>query len=293
MLSNCIETMLTALSRGRIRYIGPPQNKPDLPPLHNILQRSKNDRYYYEPQYHTFPELVFGIRGPLEVYVNGRWEKIEPGIVWVFLPGAIHTERYFRQNSEYRLFWMVISPESLGFHMTAYNKTRGYHLKGKRLALKIPSRSELHQIASLPQVVTEQFSQIHFQSLLMDTLCRVRSYMDNSSSQDIKIPSHYQAIEQIKNYLDEHYQRDITLAELGRMVHYSTCHLNMLFRQEMGIPIRQYVLKKKVAEAEKLLKTTDMEVKQIAYIVGFQDPLYFSRTFRRFRGYPPSKVVRS
>jgi len=293
VISNYVETMLTALSRGQVRYIGPPQTQSELPSLHDILRRSKNDRYYYEPQYHTFPELVLGIRGPLEVYVNGQWQRIEPGKIWVFLPGAVHTERYFRPNSEYRLFWMVISRESLGFHVTAYNKTRGYHLKGKRLALKIPSRSELHQLGAEPEVVAEKFTQIHFQSLLMDTLCRVRSYMDNTSSQDIKIPSHYQAIEQIKNYLDEHYRRDISLAELGRMVHYSACHLNMLFRKEMGVPIRQYVLKKKVAEAEKLLKTTGLEVKQIAYAVGFQAPLYFSRTFRRLRGYPPSNVVRS
>jgi AraC-like DNA-binding protein len=223
--------------------------------------------------------------------VNGEWLKFEPGKLWSFLPGAVHSERYYRANSPYQMLWTVISAGRIGFHVTAYTPTRGYHLVGKRLAMQVSLREDLCELACRAQMASDPMLQIHFQTMLMDGLYQVLPYMDKTSTRkpEAKVPYHRHIIEQIKHHLDERYTAEVSLPELAGMVHYSPCHLNLLFRRQVGVPIRQYLLKKRLTKAQELLKTTDMEIKQVAYSVGFKDPLYFSRLYRRMYRVSPSK----
>jgi AraC family transcriptional regulator, arabinose operon regulatory protein len=287
-----IESMLTVLARGNIRYFSPPPSPGDIKDVSSTFERYKGGKVYYQPQYHDTPELIFGLGGKLEVFINGKWLKFQPGDLWVFLPGAVHTERYIRPNIPYQMLWTAISAGRIGFHITAYKPGRGYHLASKRVAWQVSVRQDLCELAARPEIGDDKLLQIHFQTMLMDALYQMIPYMDKASAKSnnpkFKVPFHRHIIEQIRHHLDHQYATEVSLPELAAMVHYSPCHLNLLFRQQIGIPIRQYLLKARLTKAEKLLKNTDMEIKQIAYSVGFKDPLYFSRLFRRFYGVSPS-----
>jgi len=270
--------MLDALRRGRLRFFGPG---------HLPTQCHRRRAAFYAPQHHGHLELILALSGRAQVYANTGWRVYRPGKVWVFLPGAVHSERYDRARNSYRILWMSPSPGGVGFHVTAYDPGRGYHLVGKRLALQLPLRDDLLRLAGQTSLHRDRLGKIHFQSQLMDVLCRVMPHMDNISDTEVKIPFHRQTVERVRAYLDQNYTEDMNLTDLAGMVHYSPCHLNLLFRQQVGVPIRQYVLQKRIAQADKLLKATDMEIKQIAYSVGFRDPLYFSRVFRKLQAVPP------
>jgi len=283
--------MLKVLAQGNIRYWGPPETIDHIKDVSSRFKLYEGGRVYYQPQYHSNPEMIFALSGKLEIFVNGKWLKFEPGALWAFLPGAVHTERYIRPKSPYQMLWTSVSPGRLGFHVTSYTSGRGYHLVGKRLALQVSLRDDLWNLAARTELPADQLLQIHFQTMLMDGLYQVMPYMDKSSNQNlkVKVPYHYHIIEQIKNHLDQQFPAEVSLRELAGMVHYSPCHLNLLFRQQVGMPVRQYLLKNRLAKAQLLLKTTDMEIKQIAYNVGFKDPLYFSRLYRRFYGSSPTE----
>ncbi len=285
-----IEKVLTVLSRGRIRYWGPAGERTRIENVSSSMKLDKQGRIFYWPQSHDAPEIIFGLSGNPEIYANGKWLKFGPGRLWALLPGAVHSERYIRQNNPYQILWIVISAGRIGFHITAYTPTRGYHLVGKRLALQVSLREDLFTLASRPEMAADPILQIHFQTMLLDGLYQVIPYMDKHSNRkpEVKVPYHHHIIEQIKHHLDERYAAEVSLPELAGMVHYSPCHLNLLFRRQIGVPVRQYLLKKRLAKARELLKTTEMEIKQIAYSVGFKDPLYFSRLYRRVYGVSPS-----
>lgn len=281
-----IPRTLEALARGRIRYVGPPRR--GAAALVSDLRLRERGRSFYRPQFHAIPEIICGLEGGLEIFINGRWTRWTAGKICVFLPGAVHSERYAEPTRRYRMFWTTLSAESIGFHITAYTPGRGYHLQGKRLALEHPQREPLLQAALWPGLAADRLRQIHFQSLLMETLYTAIPHMDKKSAggSAVKVPYHHQVVAQVKTYLDGHFRTDVGVEELAGMVHYSPCHLNLLFRRQVGVPIGQYILKKRLEQAAHLLKTTDLEIKQIAYSIGFQDPLYFSRLFRRRFGIP-------
>ncbi|MDZ4200290.1 MAG: helix-turn-helix transcriptional regulator [Kiritimatiellia bacterium] len=54
------------------------------------------------------------------------------------------------------------------------------------------------------------------------------------------------------------------------------------------LPPARYVMTLRMREARRLLVETDLTVAEVAEQVGFEDPLYFSRSFRRLTGVPPS-----
>ena len=57
-----------------------------------------------------------------------------------------------------------------------------------------------------------------------------------------------------------------------------------IFKTELGMGISQYILRRRMHRAKKLLRTTDLPIKQIADMVGFADYNYFGRVFKKTYG---------
>lgn len=78
-----------------------------------------------------------------------------------------------------------------------------------------------------------------------------------------------------------------SVSELARGVRLSPAHLQRLFKQETGVHISDLLVESRLRNAAHLLSTTEMEVKEIAYLVGYQHHSSFVRAFqRRFRQSP-------
>jgi AraC-like DNA-binding protein len=87
-----------------------------------------------------------------------------------------------------------------------------------------------------------------------------------------------------------HYALPLSVSTLADVAHVSGSYLVKRFRGRTGISLMRYVQDVRVQEAERLLVTTDEPVAQIARKVGFADPLYFSRVFRRATGHSPTAM---
>lgn len=78
-----------------------------------------------------------------------------------------------------------------------------------------------------------------------------------------------------------------SVSELAREVHLSPAHLQRLFKQQTGVHISDLISESRLQLAAHRLSTTDMEVKEIAYLAGYQHHSSFVRAFqRRFRQSP-------
>lgn len=90
------------------------------------------------------------------------------------------------------------------------------------------------------------------------------------------------------HYLEDRIDVRVGVAELAQVVGSSPSHLSALFRAVTGGGITAHHLALKMARARVLLDTTSLSVAEIASRVGMDDPLYFSRRFRREHGLSPS-----
>ncbi|MFC3797968.1 helix-turn-helix domain-containing protein [Cohnella sp. GCM10012308] len=93
-------------------------------------------------------------------------------------------------------------------------------------------------------------------------------------------------------FMNDRLHVTVTLPELAKHAGLSKQHLIHLFKQETGFPPIDYYLRLKMQKASQLLSLTGLSVKEIAAAVGFGDPYYFSRMFKKLMGTSPTDYRR-
>lgn len=81
----------------------------------------------------------------------------------------------------------------------------------------------------------------------------------------------------------------LTVAELAAEAQLSPSHFAATFKRKTGFAVLDFFIRLKIQRACHLLDSTDLPVKAVAADLGFEDPLYFSRCFRRIHECPPTR----
>ena len=89
-------------------------------------------------------------------------------------------------------------------------------------------------------------------------------------------------------YIQAHATGDLSLQALADLVQVSPFHFCRLFKQSTGFSPHQYVLHVRMETAKQLLRSSQVNIAQIAEQVGFQDQSQFSAAFRKITGITPS-----
>lgn len=97
-----------------------------------------------------------------------------------------------------------------------------------------------------------------------------------------------QQLEKAIRWLTYQYAQPISLGQMSLSLGYHRTHLSKLFRQRTGYSPMQFLMKIRMERAKQLLHQP-LTIQQVASSVGFSDPLYFSKQFKKWFGIPPSK----
>ncbi len=95
-------------------------------------------------------------------------------------------------------------------------------------------------------------------------------------------------IRQVKEYIDGHMAETISLSQAARSVFLSPSYLSRLFREQTNESFSEYVTRRKMEMARSLLEEGEKKVYEIAMAVGYTDPAYFGRVFRRYFNVKPT-----
>ncbi len=90
-------------------------------------------------------------------------------------------------------------------------------------------------------------------------------------------------------YIDDNFREPIRLRSVAAAVGHGAAYLTDVVRGSTGRPVHKWIAERRVAEARRLLATTEAPVARVARDVGFRDPAYFSRAFVRAAGQSPSQ----
>ena len=90
------------------------------------------------------------------------------------------------------------------------------------------------------------------------------------------------------SYFNENYNQDINIEEYAASRGMSVSWFIRNFKKYTGTTPMQFVTSIRITNAQLLLETTNYAVNEIARIVGYENPLYFSKLFRKQKGCPPS-----
>lgn len=93
----------------------------------------------------------------------------------------------------------------------------------------------------------------------------------------------------VREYLDLYYTKPIRIAEIARIFAMHPTYLTAVFRKEYQVSPKEYIMKKRIETACKLLHTTSLPVRQIASTVGYENQLEFTQIFKKHTGKSPTE----
>lgn len=96
-------------------------------------------------------------------------------------------------------------------------------------------------------------------------------------------------IEQSISYMLQHVNQPLQVATLAAAVNVSPSHYSALFKRWTGSPPIDYFIQLRMRQACQLFDYTSLNVKEVAAALGYDDPFYFSRTFKAVNRIAPSE----
>lgn len=96
-------------------------------------------------------------------------------------------------------------------------------------------------------------------------------------------------ISKSQEYISNNYHKDLSIEEVSELADLSISHFCMLFKQVSGYTFLEYLTQCRIEKARYILKNSNVKVYQVAPLVGYQDPRYFTQVFKKVTGMTPSE----
>lgn len=132
------------------------------------------------------------------------------------------------------------------------------------------------------------FDEEYFRALGRLILFENAAWAD-SHAQQTAVPG---SLELMMTFIRHHIAEPLTVARVAEAARCSETTAQRLFTRHTGESMQAWIRHVRLREAGSLLRTTGMRVSEVAQLVGYPDPLYFSRAFRRAYGVAPTQFAR-
>ena len=218
--------------------------------------------------------LVFVENGDAELYTSDSTYDVNDHDLIVFYPDSkIFYE--VRKNSDWRIWWMGISGNDV------YSFFETFGVSPRSPVLHVGNHRE---VLSCFNEMYETMNSNHLEQKTMglSLMYKIFSVLAHNAP-EIKSS----AIRNAVYYMNYHYDTIKNVSEVASMFGMSRNSFLTLFKKETGKSPVNYLEDLRFARACELLENTDLSVKSIAFSIGFGDPLYFSRFFKKYSGMSP------
>lgn len=226
-------------------------------------------------------QLLYMVSGHADYLLDGEWQTVGEGKIVLYRP---QVPQFYRTYSQAPMLcrWVHFSGTEAASLLEECGMGQGNLFSPglcpaaeallKSMVVEILHREPMYRI-----VVESQFRQA--MALFGRQMAQRKGSVASSSRQRIL---------SIVEYMNRHYFEPLQTEELAARCGLSKYHFIHLFRMCMGMTPYSYLIRIRMERAETLLQTGDMTVQEVAFVCGYNDPLYFSRAFSRHFGVSPT-----
>jgi len=233
-------------------------------------------------------ELLMPLASPLTVcYQDGRQYRADCGEILIIPKGTKHRD-LLPQGNESMLFFCSFEWDKITQYLSLVNndtigkisKRTSHDLSSviEGISRDLAGGSEMDRLISATRLL----------SALMVLLRDVLAETGDAQAADSKSRKST-LLSDAKQYIENNFGRCINLDEIADALDVSSYYLSHVFSEGNDFPLFEYLLDVRMKRAGELLKQGKLNVAQVAYAVGYENPNYFSRTFKKYFGDTPSK----
>ena len=249
------------------------------------ITKSKYDSDWHSTLHtHPFTELFYVVDGKGEFNIQGQRFPVKANDFVIINPQVEHTEL---SSPDEPLEYIVLGIRGLSFSNLTPVSEGGHPFSF--FNLRDEQKDILRYLNAMVQEATSQ--QMSYELVCHNLLEILLIKILRHQHFDLEVGKQSKAtkdISFIKHYLETYYHESIQLDDLASMTHLSRFYISHSFKKEIGMSPMEYLIDIRIKESKILLRTTNYSISQVADIVGFTTPTYFSKQFRKSTGISPT-----
>lgn len=228
-------------------------------------------------------QILYVASGKAHFYFNGIEEIVTAGNMVLYRPKE--EQRYYYYGVDHtEVYWVHFTGNNVKNIIRKYGIADNVHVihTGTSLDYK---RIFLQMIQEL-KLCRDDYEEvlIHYLHLLLIMIHRVIQTQPRGKNQHLM-----DEMDSAVRYFHAHYNKPISIEDFAVSNHMSVSWFIRNFKEYTGSTPAQYLLSLRISNAQTLLETTSYNITEIASIVGYDNPLYFSRIFKKQSGMSPSE----
>lgn len=270
---------------------------------HYHIYRIRSTCLDHQPHYHDYYQVCFVVSGELQHIQQNQSVRLTAGDAFLVPPGFVHALHFEHTRSEiYSLAfeWDLFSPNfpqtEIGRFLNGIQEGDPKSI-GMRLRTILDKNQRRHLQNILDCLIWQQEKKApDFLSAAPNLVtCALQLLAQSYYSQPQNAPHAPAArdtgtVEQCLEYIDTHFRQELSLDGLCKQFGLSRSVFCAAFPQLSGLPLRQYIAKKRITEAQMLIRSQRaLSLSQVAALVGYQDDTTFYRNFLKVAGVTPSQ----
>lgn len=249
-----------------------------------------DSNFEFATHWHTQIEIVCVLTGTLEAQINGESYSLNQGDIVLCGENDIHSYH----NSTGRSMFIMLSP--------SFIESSSQILTGKYLKTHcIPAEQVDSNIQGLITFIFknyaneknlhDSFKTIIFHGSVMVLLGNILQKLEfEKGNQKINL-NVYDYMRNAYEYIDSNYcDPDITLEKIASHIGISSCYLSRCFKMYSGYSLTEYINRKRIIKAEKLLKDNNKSITEISMECGYGSLRNFNRVYKSFVGKTPGEA---
>lgn len=154
----------------------------------------------------------------------------------------------------------------------------------KILSFYLHTHADGSPSSSLESVLNISFDLDSIREYLLTALTSTADLLKESSAY-----SSENVIDNIKTYIHKNYTKDLTLEKISSLFYLNPSYLSFLFKEKTAQNFTDYINQLRIEQAKMLLKSTDDKVYKVAKQLGYDNPKYFFRVFKKIAGLTPEE----
>lgn len=232
---------------------------------------------------HHFTELFYVVSGEGNFIVENENFTVKTDDLIIVNPNVSHTEfGDGRTNLEY----IVLGIENLQFQLEGSDTKYTYSMHNFHNC----KEDILYYLLKLLAEVKDK--EENYEAVCHNLLECLVYFLTRKTKDSLSFESTKKTIREcrfIEEYLMEHFSEDITLQTLSDMTYMNKYYLVHAFKEYKGMSPINYLIERRIQEAQNLLETSNYSIARIAHAVGFSSQSYFAQVFRKEKGVSPNQ----
>lgn len=228
--------------------------------------------------------LIYCLEGQGVIDVMDTRIDLRPNSYYIIPPNTAH-DYYAVQNDPWSIYWVHFTGQQAKNLFRKFNENS---ITGARFISFEERRVNLFE--NLMNVLENGYSSENIEYVNISLWQLLGSFIFSNYFTKIgKDEIEGDIINSTVKYMKDHLDESLKVGSIASLFNYSNSHFFSLFKKKTGYSPIQYFNHLKMQRACQYLSFTDMSVKEISFSLGYEDPLYFSRLFKKTMNISPLK----